>query len=95
VALEQGYTAFGEHSMMQSRLGKYLVASRFSRFAYALSKAVAFAFLIVAHIPEAQAPFYHVVGIIGYLSGYSAVALCLIRGIPVIIESKRFFPGMR
>ena len=83
LALEQGYTAFGQTTMMQSKVGKFIVASNFSRFSYAVFKAVAFALLIVAQIrPE--------VSLIAYISAYASVFFCVVRGLPVIIESKRF-----
>jgi len=92
VALEQGYTAFGSSTMMQSKLGKFIVASNFSRFSYALFKAFAFALLIAAHVPNANYPFKDVIAQIAYACAYFSVFFCVIRGLPVIIESKRFFP---
>ena len=47
MALEQGFTAFGQSSMQQSKLGGLLVSSNFSRTTYAVAKAAAFAFLIL------------------------------------------------
>ncbi|MCE2930675.1 MAG: CDP-alcohol phosphatidyltransferase family protein, partial [Vampirovibrionales bacterium] len=41
-ALQKGCTAFGESSMMKSWWGVLLTSSRFSRWTYALTKAVAF-----------------------------------------------------
>lgn len=83
LALEQGYTAFGDTTMMQNPIGKFIVASRFSRFSYAVLKAVAFALLIIAQIKPVVAP-------VAYFSAYGAVFFCVARGLPVIIESKRF-----
>lgn len=92
IALEQGYTAFGSSTMMQSKIGKFIVASNFCRFSYAVFKAIAFAFLILANIPtEYQGK--EIVTVIAYGSAYTAVFFCVLRGIPVIIESKRFFPS--
>jgi len=93
IALEQGYTAFGSSTMMQSKIGKFIVASNFVRFSYAVTKAVAFALLIAAHIPNHAYPYKDTVSLIAYISAYIAVFLCVLRGIPVIIESKRFFPS--
>jgi CDP-diacylglycerol---glycerol-3-phosphate 3-phosphatidyltransferase len=84
-ASEQGFTAFGEKTMQQSALGKFLVASNFSRFSYAVAKAIAFCLLIAAHtqvgsgyyIPEAAQFFL-----------YFSVVFCVIRGLPVLIEGK-------
>ena len=50
LAFEKGYTAFGSTTMMKSKLGKFLVASNFSRFTYAVTKALAFGLLILSVI---------------------------------------------
>lgn len=91
VALEQGFTAFGSDTMMQSRLGKFLVASNFSRFSYALTKALAFVLMIAAFLPV-EYSFKSQISLAAYVCVYIAVTFCVLRGIPVIIESKRFFP---
>ncbi len=52
VAFEKGYTAFGSSTMMQSKLGKLLVASNLSRGFYAVAKAIAFLFLLIVSIPS-------------------------------------------
>ncbi len=90
VALEQGYTAFGSSTMMQSPIGKFIVTSNFSRFTYALAKAFAFIFIIAGHIP-AEYMFKWYILYIGNLFALISVAFCVARGLPVIIESKRFF----
>ena len=90
VALEQGYTAFGSSTMMQSKIGKFIVASNFCRFSYAIFKAIAFAMLLLAHV-QIDYTGKDIITTIAYVSAYIAVFFCVIRGIPVIIESKRFF----
>lgn len=89
LALEQGFTAFGSTTMMTNPIGKFIVASNFVRFTYAVCKAVAFALLIAAHVP-ADYPYKSVVSITAYATVYISVFLCIARGIPVILESKRF-----
>ncbi len=89
-AMEQGYTAFGSSTMMQSKIGKFIVASNFCRFSYAVFKAIAFAFLILANMPG-EFEGKNIINLIAYGSAYFAVFFCVLRGIPVIIESKRFF----
>ena len=88
LALAQGYTAFGEKTMMQGKIAKFIVASNFSRFTYALCKAVAFLFIIAGHLSFS---YDHSVLAIGIICAWIAVAFCVLRGIPVVIESKRFF----
>lgn len=91
VALEQGYTAFGSETMMESKIGKFIVASNFCRFSYAVFKAIAFALMIIAHTPS-EYTGKEIITIIAYASAYISVFFCVLRGIPVIFESKRFFP---
>jgi len=94
LALEQGYTAFGSSTMMQSKIGKFIVASNFCRFTYAITKALAFAFLILANFPGGENGFSsHFTGF-AYTCAYIAVVFCVVRGIPVVIESKRFIAPM-
>lgn len=93
VAFEQGYTAFGSSTMMESKIGKFIVASNFSRFSYAVFKAVAFSLLIAAHVPGQTYPYQNIVSYVAYFSVYASVFFCVVRGLPVILESKRFFPS--
>jgi len=89
LALEKGFTPFGEKTMMQGKIAKFIVASNFSRFTYAICKAVAFFFLILGHI-KYDFKYKGTVLEIGIICTYIAVAFCVLRGLPVIFESKRF-----
>ncbi len=114
IALEQGYTAFGKTTMMQTKLGHFLVASNFSRGSYAVTKALAFALMILCNFPfaamnlflqgedpllseqaiSAWGNFHNIcIGIcpFAHFCVYAAVVFCVLRGLPVLIESKRFF----
>ena len=91
VALERGgYTAFGSNTMMTSRLGKLLVSSNASRWLYAFFKAVTFAFLILAHTPGWPENIHMIMAMIGYGSMGITLFFCMIRGLPVLIEGRRF-----
>ena len=90
LAFEQGFTAFGSTTMMQGKIAKFIVASNFCRFTYAVCKAVAFFFLIAGHIPTPYA-YQETLLHIGEICAIISVAFCVLRGLPVIIESKRFF----
>jgi len=96
VAFTQGQTAFGEKTMMQTWWGKLLVGSRTSRAVYGVVKCAAF-FALGLWLTLAQAPAMLIAGLIGALRfgaltlAVAAVALCLIRGVPVVIEGLRFF----
>ena len=78
-------------ALMETALGKWLVAGRFMRALYAVVKATAFCWLLLLQplpvvAPAAWAEF----GAIGIAIGEGlvliAVALCLVRGLPVIVE---------
>ena len=90
LAFEKGYTAFGKTTMMQGKVAKFIVASNFSRFSYAVCKAVAFFFLIAGNMPQD----YTLKAIIlktGIICTIISVIFCVLRGLPVVFESKRFF----
>ncbi|MFP3867975.1 MAG: CDP-alcohol phosphatidyltransferase family protein [Desulfobacteraceae bacterium] len=89
VALHRGKSVFG---MMHSRLGKFLVASRFMRAFYGFAKAWVFCQLMLAHAlvldyPGLTAKLYPFNQALIWL----VVALCLIRGFPVLLDSRRYF----
>ena len=85
---EKGFTAFGANTMMQTGLGKFLVASNFSRGTYAVVKAVAFCLLILAHV--SLNPNWHV-GDAATVTVYLACIFCVLRGLPVLFEAPALF----
>lgn len=85
-ASEQGFSAFGEKTMMQSGLGKFLVASNFSRFTYAVAKAAAFCLVILAHYSSLKTG---VLPQVAMVLVYISAAFCVLRGLPVIVEGRR------
>ena len=89
LALEKGFTPFGEKTMMQGKIAKFIVASNFSRFTYAVCKAIAFLFLLIGHAPF-NYPYKEIVLQTGVICTIIAVIFCVLRGLPVIFESKRF-----
>jgi CDP-diacylglycerol--glycerol-3-phosphate 3-phosphatidyltransferase len=89
-ASEQGYTAFGEKTMQKSALARFLVASNFSRFTYAVAKAVAFCLLIAAHTRAGDGT---IVPEVALILVYVTCAFCVIRGLPVLIEGKELIKG--
>jgi phosphatidylglycerophosphate synthase len=90
LAFEKGYTAFGKTTMMQGKIAKFIVASNFCRFTYAVCKAIAFFFLIAGNMPQDYAAKTTLLNI-GMICAFISVAFCVLRGLPVVIESKRFF----
>jgi len=91
LALEAGYTAFGEKTMQQNPVAKFIVASNFSRFSYAACKCAAF-LLLIAGNPSAPIPedIRAKIFFVGIICTWASVVFCVARGLPVILESKRF-----
>lgn len=96
VALTEGKTPFGDTTMMRSRLTWFLTASRFSRIAYGWSKALGFvylAWLVAWRLPDANGRWLDVFydqqafRALGWTLVYASVALCVIRGLPVIYDA--------
>jgi CDP-diacylglycerol--glycerol-3-phosphate 3-phosphatidyltransferase len=90
LALERGLTAFGTTSMMRSKVGALLVSSRLSRGAYGLGKALAFTLVILAFAPGWRPAAGRALLWLAYVSVYFTVFLCVVRGVPVLIEARRF-----
>lgn len=91
VAMEQGYTAFGETSMQNDKIGYFICSSKFMRIAYAVVKVVAFVFIIVSKIPGLDADIAKFIYSIAYASAILAIEFCVLRGLPVLFESKKLF----
>ena len=91
LAFEKGYTAFGNTTMMESKLGKFIVASNFSRGSYAVAKAFAFVLMIVAYVPNNVIPYQNVILNIALVCVWISVIFCVLRGLPVVAEGMRFF----
>jgi len=77
--------------MMTGKVGRFLVAGRFMRGLYGVVKTVAFAWLflmpvVVSAFPAVWSQWQSVLTAIGAGLVHLAVALCIIRGAPVVIE---------
>lgn len=78
-------------SMMETPLGRWLVASKFMRIFYAVLKAHAFCWLLLiqpvpALFPQFWAAWSWLLAGIGSFLVYLSVVVCLARGLPVIVE---------
>lgn len=78
-------------SMLQSPLGKWLVAGKFMRGFYATLKATTFCWLLLFRAlpelwPELLRPWVPVFDTIGAILVYLSVFTCVIRGLPVVWE---------
>lgn len=89
VALARGYSGFG---MMHTALGRFLVASRFMRAVYGFGKCWTFGFLLLTHALRLRDPAWGPA-----LRGWNLLfitltcGLCLLRGIPVLVDGRRYF----
>jgi CDP-diacylglycerol---glycerol-3-phosphate 3-phosphatidyltransferase len=95
LALERGMTAFGESSMMRSPLGALLVSSRLSRGAYGFGKAAAFTLVILAFAPGWHPALKTTLVWLAMGCVYGTVVLCVVRGVPVLMEARRFLAPER
>jgi CDP-diacylglycerol--glycerol-3-phosphate 3-phosphatidyltransferase len=87
-AVAEGLAPF---ALMRSPLGKFIVAGKFVRISYAVAKAAAFAGLALQYpfpalLPELWGQVGGVLTTLTYFFVYLSVALCIARGLPVIIE---------
>ena len=85
-AMEQGLTPFG---MQVNPICKFITGSRFMRISYAVAKVLAFVLIVAAKIPTCLYAEY--VWEIGYWAAVFAIVFCVVRGIPVVLESKYLF----
>ena len=92
VALSKGYTAFGKTSMQQSKIGKFICASKFMRISYAVAKVAAFMLLIVVYTPGIE--IWQGLPTLKFITmalAWIAIIFCVVRAIPVVAESGRMF----
>jgi len=85
LASKEGKTAFGEKSMMETKVGYFLTSSRFMRFSYGGIKVIAFSFMFLTQAGVHS--LYNIEIILVYLMTF----YCVIRGLPVLIEGRRYF----
>lgn len=98
-ALSRGQSAFG---MMHSRWGRFLVSGRFMRGLYGLAKGSAFTALIMGQALTIMGPEELAIslpslsGLIPWMpwvegvTMYLAAALCLARGVPVLLDVRKY-----
>lgn len=92
VALSKGYTAFGDTSMQESKIGKFICASRFMRISYAVAKVAAFMLLIVVNTPGIEIwSGTNILRMFTMALAWIAIIFCVVRAIPVVAESGKLF----
>ena len=96
VSYSEGKTAFGKENMMRSDLTRWLTAGRFMRGLYGYAKALGFVFLTglegYRHRDASGTLLGDVYGsdivrAIGWICVWGALALTVIRGLPVIVDA--------
>ncbi len=89
VALQHGLSA---HSMMRTHWGHWLVASSPMRTGYGIAKALAFTLLTLAlGLQTAGNAAWYGAWIAGSIFAWVSLAMCILRGLPVLIEVPRLF----
>ena len=92
VALSKGMTAFGDKTMQSTSWGKFICASRFMIISYAVAKVMAFMLLIVVNTPGMElwngTPILHMITM---ALAWIAIIFCVVRAIPVVVESPKLF----
>ncbi len=92
--LRFGFTAFGKTTMMRTRLGRFLTGSPWMRTSYAVLKAFTFGWMLLLAVLREMvgakepglASFISSGLQVGYWAAVVTAAMCLVRGIPVILE---------
>lgn len=91
VAASYGYTAFGEKSMQDDPIAKFICCSKFMRIWYAVAKVFAFMLIIIYNVPNMDHDISVFWQVFAYIFTEMAILLCVLRGLPVVFESKKFF----
>lgn len=93
-AMGQGLTPF---EMMETKWGQWLVSARFMRAVYGVTKAITFPALALLHAlhrawaDSANAVYLPQLNTAAFILVLITVSFTLLRGIPVLVESRRFF----
>lgn len=93
VTLTHGKTAFGETTMLRAKWTRALTASRASRGTYNCAKALTFLYLggvtLLKHARLHLGRIPHLERV-GVMLAVVTVALCLIRGLPVVVDGWKY-----
>lgn len=103
ISLSEGMTAFGEKNMMRSALTRWLTAGRFMRALFGYVKAAGFVFLTGLAAWETRDTTGTLIGSMysvqwfrwfGWTLVWGAVALTVVRGVPVIWDAVPYMREM-
>jgi CDP-diacylglycerol--glycerol-3-phosphate 3-phosphatidyltransferase len=102
MALARGKTAFGSSTMQRSAVSRFLTGSRFVRSLYGVAKVAAFVLLgtevaverALADGAEVMtAEGFSLLGGVAQVSVWVAVVLCVVRGVPVLLDGRMYLMG--
>jgi CDP-diacylglycerol--glycerol-3-phosphate 3-phosphatidyltransferase len=100
LAFTTGHAGWGANAMLQSRWAQALVASRWSRGAYAALKCGCFCYLglelaltrgPVALMGPVTVDMHAEIRAGAHLLAWMTAAFCIVRGLPVLLEGWRYF----
>ncbi|HEX9234344.1 MAG TPA: CDP-alcohol phosphatidyltransferase family protein [Candidatus Acidoferrum sp.] len=100
LALKAGHSGWGANAMFETRWGRALVASRWSRGLYAALKCACFCYLglelaltrgPVALLGTIAGETHLTIRAIAQILTWSTAAFCLLRGLPVLLDGWQFF----
>jgi CDP-diacylglycerol---glycerol-3-phosphate 3-phosphatidyltransferase len=100
LAAKAGHSGWGANSMLKSAWAKRLVASRWSRGAYATMKCLCFCYLgvalaltrgSVALLGSMEANLHTPIRIGAQVLAWMTAAFCVLRGLPVLLEGWGYF----
>jgi CDP-diacylglycerol--glycerol-3-phosphate 3-phosphatidyltransferase len=102
MALARGKTAFGSSTMQRSAVSRFLTGSRFVRSLYGVAKVAAFVLLgtevaveraLADGVEVITAEGLSLLGGVAQVSVWVAVVLCVVRGIPVLLDGRTYLMG--
>jgi len=102
LALRSGHSGWGANAMLQTWWGRALVASRWSRGSYAAMKCMCFCYLglelaltrgPVALLHDPSGHLHAMVRTGAHALTTLTAVVCLVRGLPVLLEGWKFFAG--
>ena len=100
LALKAGYSGWGANTMLQGKWAHVLVASRWSRGAYATMKCLCFCYLglelaltrgPVALVGPLTSDLHGAIRLGAQLLAWATATCCVLRGFPVFLEGWRYF----
>jgi CDP-diacylglycerol--glycerol-3-phosphate 3-phosphatidyltransferase len=101
LAIRSGRVGFGQNSVLKTRWGRIVVASRASRAAYATLKCVCFCYLgLLIPLPKAPADWFgeaarHWLFAAGQVLVAATVIFCVVRAVPVLWEGRRYLDAAK